>query len=84
MVVRPPSCTSIRPAVFRYEGLLVEVEPVTGRPGDWRARVVDGPGGVRSGWVLGRRCWPAVEAAALTALGRPLPDDMEPPLALVE
>jgi hypothetical protein len=74
----------IRPATFRYEGLQVEVEPLTGRPGDWRARVVDGPGVARSQWVVGRHAWPAVEAAALTALGRPLPDGDDPPLTLVE
>jgi len=76
--------TSIQPAVFRYEGLQVEVEPVAGRAGYWRARVVDGPGGARSAWVTNRRAWPTVEAAALTALGRPLPEDAEPPLALVD
>lgn len=74
----------IRSATFRYEGLEVEVEPVAGRPGDWRARVLDGPGVARSSWVIGRHAWPAVEAAALTALGRPLPDGAEPPVALVE
>jgi hypothetical protein len=73
---------TIRSAVFRYEGLLVEVEPVAGRPGEWRARVVDGPGGARSGWIAGRRAWPTVEAAALTALGRPLPPDADPLLSL--
>jgi hypothetical protein len=76
--------TGIQPAVFRYEGLQVEVEPVVGRPGNWRARVVDGPGVARSSWVAGRRVWPTVERAALTALGRPLPDDSDPFLALVE
>jgi hypothetical protein len=75
-VTQTPS-RNIRSAVFRYEGLQVEVEPMAGRPGEWRARVVDGPGGVRSGWIVGRRAWPAVEAAALTALGRPLPPDAE-------
>jgi hypothetical protein len=74
----------MRSAVFRYEGLQVEVEPLVGRPGDWRARVLDGPGVARSPWVPGRRVWPTVERAALTALGRPLPDESDPYLSLVE
>jgi hypothetical protein len=82
--VRRSHTTGIRSAVFRYEGLQVEVEPLVGRPGDWRARVLDGPGVARSQWVIGRRVWPTVERAALTALGRPLPDDGDPFLALVD
>jgi hypothetical protein len=78
MEVRKSNAKSrIRSAVFRYEGLQVEVEPLTGRPGDWRARVLDGPGVARSPWVAGRRVWPTVEAAACIALGRPLPGDSE-------
>ena len=80
----PAPENQIRPATFRYEGLQVEVEPLVERPGDWRARVVDGPGVARSTWVVGRHAWPAVEAAALTALGRPLPDGAESSLSLVD
>jgi hypothetical protein len=82
--MRRDQSTGIRSAVFRYEGLQVEVEPLVGRPGDWRARVLDGPGVARSSWVVGRRVWPTVERAALTALGRAMPDDSDPYLALVE